>query len=191
MGEQERVVQKRIRATKVNRAVIGVIATAGVLAVALVAPNAIGALGKIGFLPQRRIQARHTLTRLVRAGYVIFEGAGAGQRARLTKKGEAFAAQMRVGAVVPKKALRWDGKWRIVMFDVPEKRRSVRGRVRNLLKLFNFYCLQDSVWVYPYDCEDLITLLKVDLRLGNAVRYVIADSIENDAQLRNIFKLRG
>ena len=124
-------------------------------------------------------------------GYVTFEGSGTQQRARLTKKGEAFAAQMHIGAVVPKKVMRWDGKWRVVIFDVPEKRRSVRGRVRNLLKLFNFYCLQDSVWVYPYDCEDLIALLKVDLRLGNAVRYVIADSIENDVQLRTIFKLRS
>lgn len=191
MGEQERAVQKRIRATKVNRAIIDVIATAGVIAVALVAPNAIGALGKIGFLPQRKSQAKKTLARLVQGGYVVFERSKGGEYARLTKKGEAFAVQMHVGAVGPKKTARWDGKWRIVMFDVPEKRRPIRGRVRNVLKLFDFYCLQESVWVYPYDCEDLIALLKVDLRLGNAVRYVIADSIENDTKLRNIFKLRS
>jgi len=49
--------------------------------------------------------------------------------------------------------------------------------------------LQNSVWVYPYDCEDLITLLKADFEIGKEVLYVIADKIENEKVLLKDFGL--
>jgi hypothetical protein len=52
-----------------------------------------------------------------------------------------------------------------------------------------FVRLQDSVWVYPYDCEDIITLLKAEYRIGDDMRYMIVDSIERDSALRRHFKL--
>jgi len=52
-----------------------------------------------------------------------------------------------------------------------------------------FVRLQNSVWVYPYDCEDLVKLLKADFRIGREVLYVIADSIENDMWMRKEFSL--
>jgi len=52
-----------------------------------------------------------------------------------------------------------------------------------------FVRLQDSVWVYPYDCEDFTALLKADLHIGREVIYIIAESIENDGWLREQFNL--
>ena len=49
--------------------------------------------------------------------------------------------------------------------------------------------LQDSVWLYPYDCEDLVTLLKADLKIGNAILYIIAEKIENDSHLKAHYHL--
>ena len=51
------------------------------------------------------------------------------------------------------------------------------------------YRLQDSVWVYPYDCEDIIGLLKTDIGVGKDLLYMIADEIENDRHLRENFGL--
>ena len=49
--------------------------------------------------------------------------------------------------------------------------------------------LQDSVWVYPYDCEDIITLLKTDFGVGKYLLYMIVDELENDKHLREDFGL--
>src|SRR3989344_1501381 len=46
-----------------------------------------------------------------------------------------------------------------------------------------------AVWVYPYDCEEFIALLKAELKIGRSVLYVIADSIEQDKILRSHFNL--
>ena len=46
-------------------------------------------------------------------------------------------------------------KWRVIIFDIPEKEK-MRLQISYLFKQSGLYRLQDSVWVYPYDCEDII-----------------------------------
>ena len=58
-----------------------------------------------------------------------------------------------------------------------------------MMRAAGFLRLQDSVWVYPYDCEDFVALLKADLRLGREMLYIIAEKIENDGWLRQEFNL--
>jgi phenylacetic acid degradation operon negative regulatory protein len=43
----------------------------------------------------------------------------------------------------------WDGKWRMVIFDVPMERHVHRGRLRRYLRQRGFGCLQGSVWITP------------------------------------------
>jgi len=57
------------------------------------------------------------------------------------------------------------------------------------LKAIGFVQLQKSVWVFPYDCEDLIILLKADFKVGKDVLYMIVDKIENDREIKKVFNL--
>src|SRR3989338_1597786 len=41
----------------------------------------------------------------------------------------------------------WDGKWRIVIFDIPEEKRIIRNLFRRNLKKWGFKHLQKSVWI--------------------------------------------
>ena len=91
--------------------------------------------------------------------------------------------------LVRSKSKRWDGQWRVVTFDIPEKRRSTRDRLRGYMQAYGFKKLQSSVWVFPYDCEEVLALIKAELRIGNAVLYMVVDEIENDRPLREHFRL--
>jgi len=44
---------------------------------------------------------------------------------------------------------RWDGCWRMVLFDVPETRRTARTKLRHYLQSRGFGYLQNSVWITP------------------------------------------
>ena len=44
---------------------------------------------------------------------------------------------------------RWDGRWRLVVFDVPEGRRGLRDKLRAQLRRRGFGYLQHSVWITP------------------------------------------
>jgi DNA-binding transcriptional regulator PaaX len=187
MGELEKAVRVEIRRTKINKAIIGTVAAAGLLAVVTMAPNAPGAFARLGLVAsaQKNQALKRSFSRLVQRGYIEVKDG----KAKLTPKGEKFAALLGEGRLAPKKTKRWDNKWRVLIFDIPEKRKLTRNKVRATLVGLGFVRLQDSVWVYPYDCEDLITLFKVDMKIGKDLLYIIADRIEYDVRLRTHFGL--
>ena len=55
---------------------------------------------------------------------------------------------------------KWDGKWHIVIFDIPNEKRKMRDVVRHKLLRIGFLELQESVYVYPFDCLLEINFLK-------------------------------
>lgn len=60
----------------------------------------------------------------------------------------------------------WDGKYRIVVFDIPENKRVVRDLFRRRLKNWGFIVWQKSVWVtrnnITQKLRDLIRELKIE-----------------------------
>ena len=107
----------------------------------------------------------------------------------ITRKGQKVALNYKIENIIIPAMKKWDGKWRMVVFDVPEKRRMVRLRLCATMREVGFVRLQDSVWVYPYDCEDFIAMLKAELKIGKDVLYAIADTIEHDRNIREHFHL--
>ncbi len=87
------------------------------------------------------------------------------------------------------KETKWDGKWRIVVFDIPERIKGGRNALREKLKELGFYELQKSVWIFPYDCKDEIDFIIEFFDLRRYVRYGILESIDNDLHLQEIFDL--
>jgi len=104
----------------------------------------------------------------------------------LTPKGDRYVQRELIRSTAPK---HWDKKWRIVIFDIPEKRKAKRHILRDSLIKIGFIKLQQSVWIYPYDCEELVVLLKADFQLGKEALYLIVDTLENDSSLKMHFHL--
>jgi len=84
---------------------------------------------------------------------------------------------------------KWDGKWRIVVFDIPEKLKKGRDALRGRLKKLGFYEFQKSVFVFPYECKDEIDFIVEFFNLRRYVRFGVLESIDNDLHLRKIFNL--
>lgn len=85
--------------------------------------------------------------------------------------------------------LSWDGVWRLVFFDIPEKKRKFRDYLRRILKTVGFREFQKSIWAYPYPVPTFIKELLFDEEVRSHVKFVIASSIDDDGHLRNIFNL--
>lgn len=108
----------------------------------------------------------------------------------LTEKGKKMAGRFQIDSLKVKKPLRWDRKWRVVIFDIPDRFRVKREAFRGKLKEIGLYQLQKSVWVYPYDCRDEIELLREFFGLDKKqVRLIVADDVEEDIYIKEIFKL--
>jgi DNA-binding transcriptional regulator PaaX len=190
MENLEIEIKKEIRATKIQKVVLQTIATAGILSVALLAPNALQALKIFGINKKSKINRERSINisreRLIKKGLVEYSKNGMLSLTITGQKQLAKIERMEFKVKIPKK---WDGKWRVLIFDIQERKRLTRDKIRVTLNYIGFIKLQNSVWVYPYDCEDLITLLKADFGIGREVLYMIVDKIENDKTLRSHFKL--
>lgn len=178
----EKELREEIRITKIRKAILTTVAAAGIVTLAVMAPKVVELLN----YPRKRRneRLRSALERLSEKGLVIITSNGI----RLTAQGERFLYK---NAKLPlsNSKLKWDHKWRIVIFDIPEKRKAFRNALRDKLQFFGFVRMQHSVWVYPYDCEELVTLLKTQYHLGKEVLYIIADKIERSSALEKHFNL--
>ncbi|MCR4311374.1 MAG: CRISPR-associated endonuclease Cas2 [Candidatus Taylorbacteria bacterium] len=109
---------------------------------------------------------------------------------RLTAIGETEITKIILRQYKISETVVWNGKWHVVIFDIREKRRSVRNRLRTLLFGAGMVRLQDSVWVHPYPCDELVALLRANLKSGTGeLLYFIAEGLESDRRLREHFNL--
>ncbi|KKP68078.1 MAG: Transcriptional regulator, PaaX family [Candidatus Roizmanbacteria bacterium GW2011_GWA2_35_19] len=88
-----------------------------------------------------------------------------------------------------RKKLKWQGKWFLVIFDVPEEQRNKRYYLRKFLKEIGFYQYQQSVYVFPYECEKEIILIKKIIEGGKYLSYIVAEKVEYEDKLKTYFHL--
>ncbi len=93
------------------------------------------------------------------------------------------------GLTLPERPTAWDGQWRIVLFDVPEKRRQLRAIFRRKLQQLGFVYLQKSSWLYPFPCEAALTELAQRLGLQPNVVVATAQQLSNEEKFLQRFKL--
>lgn len=83
----------------------------------------------------------------------------------------------------------WDGKWRMVIFDIPNNKKKARDALRKKLRDLNFYPVQESVFITPYECEKEIDFIcsVFDIRRYILIFYI--SSFEGENKLRHYFKI--
>ena len=106
---------------------------------------------------------------------------------KITKKGEVKLRSFAIDLMEIKKPKKWDGKWRLVMFDIPMRFTKGRESLRYHLKELDFYQFQKSAWIYPYPCEDEIIFIADFHGVGKYVEIVTVDRILRDGKLKRHF----
>lgn len=107
---------------------------------------------------------------------------------RLTKKGRQKFKEIQLEKLEITKPQHWDKKWRIVIFDIPDKSfKQARDILREKLKEWNFYPLQKSVWVCPWPCENEIQLVAELYAVEPYVNIIVAEKVFGDVSLRKYF----
>src|SRR3989344_4710455 len=192
MSRVEKQAKELRRRSNIQQAVVLALYGTTVITIATLAPQVLQVLKHVDpdmhkkRKPAYRIQ--QALTRLEARQLLQQVETPSGWSVQLTSQGRKYADRLHMAEkIVIRKPRKWDGRWRIIIFDVWERRRNVRDQLRRMLRKAGFKRIQDSVWVHPYDCEELLTFLRADLRLGKGILYIIAEGIENDTQLRKCF----
>lgn len=167
------------------------LAVAGAVSVAATSPYFTVNIVK-GFSDGRKYpkeKVRDTFYRLKKGGYINIQQRNHQMFISLTGEGKKKAGRFQIDSLEIKKPKKWDGLWRLVIFDIPQLKRVQRNVFRGKLIELGFKPLQKSIWICPYDCKDEIGLLRDFFGLSEKeIRLITAKDIENDFHFREIFK---
>jgi len=171
--------------------VLSVLKSVGGLALVLLAPNAVRL-----FAPKRnreydKLALRRSAYYLKRRGDIRFSKRNGETYIALTQQGVTRLTQLEnVQLIRPAEQQEWDGKWRIVIFDIPEKERLLRDAFRRKLRELGCKLLQGSVWITPFDIREEIDRMRRAAKFNSiSVQCILADTFDEEAKYRKSFKL--
>jgi DNA-binding transcriptional regulator PaaX len=107
----------------------------------------------------------------------------------ITSKGAAVLSRYELKNLKISRPKRWDNKWRIIVFDIPERQKYSRDCIRILFKKIGLVKLQKSVWIYPFPCENVIELAKTNYHIRKGVIYFVCDRFSRDDKMAFNFGL--
>lgn len=187
---QQKIIQRDYPSTRDIFRILAAVGTVGLVLTFPPALTGVAAVMKLAGGSYRPWGMRRTLTRLKKQKYVsIQEGSGGSVTVTITKHGMVRALTYELETLMIQKQKRWDERWRVVIFDVPEKYKELRDTFRMRLRQMGLTQLQESVYVSPYPCFHEIEFLRELYGIAMTVRYLTVEKIEDDAFLRTHFEL--
>lgn len=116
----------------------------------------------------------NTVYRLIQQELLDAEG----KQYTITQRGRQF-----IHKYFPKK----DGIWKIIIFDIPEKKRYIRTVLRSRLESLGFKKWQNSIWISPYAIDPSIEEELLELAKHYFVRLIKTTDINFTEDLEQIF----
>lgn len=107
----------------------------------------------------------------------------------LSKRGREAVLQYNLDEIKIAKPKRWDGKWRLIIFDIPHHQKIARNALREKLKQIGFYPVQKSVYLIPYECEKEIDFIASIFEVRDCVLIMEVSHFEGEEKLRNYFRI--
>lgn len=183
--------EEKVRKYPPVRDILRVLAAAGAIGMLFAFPHSAPGIALLfGLRRHRDWEVNAVVKTLVRQKYVsVIESADGKITVRITKKGMTKALTYELNTMRILKPKKWDKKWRVVIFDVPEKYKDLRNAFRVRLRGLGLYQLQESVYVFPYPCFDEVEFLRELYGVGFTTKYLLVEKIEEDNSLREYFGL--
>lgn len=130
---------------------------------------------------------KRTLERLKGQKLVVVKEKEGVQTVEITDAGRRRILRYALDELAVEKPRFWDGRWRLVSYDIPIKLSHQRRIFTEYLKAWGFYPLHQSVYLHAYPCEKQVEFLREYLRIGEFIRIFKLSQIENDRIFRVFF----
>lgn len=190
MGRRKKTIQEKDEF--LTKKILSLLFLGTFLSLAILMPGAASGFASL-FAPWRGIgkkKLKKKISQLKRRKLVSFSETPEGEvTINLTEEGKKLALKYKIDEMKIKKPKAWDGKWRIVIFDIPERKKKNRELFREKLKGLGFYQLQKSVLIYPFPCRDEVEFLRQNWEIAPFVLFLEVDRIEEEWRLREKFNL--
>lgn len=132
---------------------------------------------------------KQTIDRLLAQGYLEYAKEHGIEVIAISDEGRRKILSFAIEKEGPVRSKKWDGKWRMVLYDIDAKAKTKQQGIRKALKDLGFIQLQRSVYIIPFDCRKQVSFMRVQFALGNAIQYIDGAEFEDDIPYRRHFGL--
>ncbi|MBI2011916.1 hypothetical protein HYS91_04060 [Candidatus Daviesbacteria bacterium] len=158
----------------------------GAVSMIMIAPGLAKAIPLLAKIDVRRINQE--IKRLNKRGLVeIIKRKNKVPLIKLTKEGEKKLSRYQIDKLEIERPKKWDGKWRLVVFDIPITKNYSRAVLRKKMKNLGFYKLQSSVFVHPFPCFEVLKFIRDYFGVSKEVEYMEVNSLESQDMLISYF----
>lgn len=162
----------------------------GGIAVVLSMPGIASALAM--FVPKNKHEKNRingAVKRLEYNKFIKVEKHNGKKRIIITKSGKKYAERIILDEITIKKSKKWDGLWRVVIFDIPESKKYARNALNRKLKELGFYPFQKSTFIFPYKCFKEVQFIRKYFDVEKHVSFLVVKEIEGSYILKKHFKI--
>ena len=160
----------KFKKSTIAKCVLATLAVGGVITIAAIAPNSLQMLKMFG-VDKKRYKSQsvyRTLKRMEKQNIIeIVKETDNKTTIFITKNGKNKLIEHDIDNMEIKKPAKWDGKWRIISFDIPEKQKTAREALRMKLKDFDFYHLQKACLPVLFPAKTKFILCQKYLKYEN------------------------
>ena len=182
---------KRFSKTTIAKCILASIGFAGLMTIVAIAPNSLQMLELFG-INKKQYKPKtvyKTLKRLEKQRIVEIREKGDKAIITITEKGKKRLLKYNIDNIKIKIPKKWDKKWRIVSFDIPERQKNAREALRRKLKELDFFPLQKSLFIFPYPCKNEVDFIVEIFQIENFVIFWETNNINNEFKPKKYFGL--
>mgnify|MGYP001613370347 CR=1 FL=1 len=192
-----KIMKENPKAKTIFSATLGIVAMGGILTFGAAFPNLLGEIGKMRQRQKRESYEQyrkiwnnfHSLKKCNALKFIKEENGCLVYT--ITEKGREKIKKFAFDEIKISNPKEWDKKWRLVIFDIPEKYAKSRNALRHKLEDLGFYQCQKSAWIYPFPCAGEIEFIKDVLNLKSFVKLFLVDEMTDGKVLyhfKNLLK---
>lgn len=175
---------------ELTKEVLKGLAVGGVILSSFALPNLPQVLRLFGATNSReRYRIKRTILNLKKQKMVNIYERGGEDVMEVTEAGKKRILKYKLNEMGIKRPKKWDGFWRIIAFDVPEKYKKARNALSFKLQEMEFYHLQKSIYVCPFECKDEIDFIGKFFNVRKYMKYFVAKEIDGEEFLKKYYNL--
>lgn len=193
----KKIISENKTARSILNATLAIMATGGIITLGVMAPGLLTEINKISRRKRKEKTEKYreiwrNFNSLKKKGNLEFVKEEDGYLFyRFSEKGKNKVRKFIIDELQINAPKEWDKKWRLIIFDIPEKKRNARVALRKKLNDMGFYQCQKSAWIHPFPCLEEIEFVKDVFNIKPFVKIFLVDEMTDGKTLyhfRNLLK---
>lgn len=139
----------------------------------------------LGSHKQSKQNAKKTFKRMKEKDLIFLSG----EKVKLTATGKKLLKQIEAEDITIERPDKWDGFWRVIAYDIPDRAKKERDYFRLKLELLGFIKVQESLFAIPFECKEEIAVFAQSLGVSPFVLYMQTDKIPYETKYLRSFDI--